>query len=422
MNLTSRVLIALAAGILVGLTINIGELVDKFPMLQRFLIDGFFTVIGTVFVNALKMLVVPLVIFSLIPGVVGIGDIRALGRVGGKSFALYVGTTAVAISSALFLAAAFQIGEGMTAPTSYQAFTTSDAPPISELLISIVPENPLAAMVNGEMLAVIFFAIVFGISLLSVKDESSTLIKFSEQMNLTMMKMVEIVMHFSPIAVFCLIAKSVAELGIDLLIELIGYVLVLVSALLTHAFVTLMLLLKLVGGVSVQTFLKKLRTVQLFAFSTASSGATIPVTLRTVQERLGVDRSIASFTVPFGATINMDGTAMMQGVATVFIANIYGLDLTTVDYATVVIMAVLASIGTAAVPGVGLVMLTLVFNQVGIPPEGIGLILGIDRLMDMLRTAVNVTGDAVITTIVAKAEGKLDQSIYQDPSAGTILD
>lgn len=422
MNLTTKVLIALIFGTLAGLLINISQITSSLEWVNSFFIDGIFHVIGTIFINALKMLVVPLVIFSLIPGIVGIGDIKVLGRVGGKSFVLYMATTAIAISSAILLADIFAIGDGISVYSAQEGFKGSAAPPVSEVLINIVPSNPIAAMANGDMLAIIFFAILFGISLLGVQKDSGNVIKFAEQMNLVMMKMVELIMYFSPIAVFCLIAKSMAELGLDLLVELLGYVVVLSSALLLHAFVTLMLLLKFGGGLEIGVFLKKIRTAQLFAFSTASSGATIPVTMRTAQERLGVDRSISSFTVPFGATINMDGTAMMQGAATVFIANVYGMDLGLIEYVTVVVMAVLASIGTAAVPGVGLVMLTLVFNQMGIPVEGIGLILGIDRLLDMLRTAVNVTGDAVVTSIVAKTEKKLDLNVYSNPQAGVIID
>ncbi|WP_281054684.1 dicarboxylate/amino acid:cation symporter [Thiothrix nivea] len=195
-----------------------------------------------------------------------------------------------------------------------------------------------------------------------------------------------------------------------------------VAALFFHLFITLMLTLKLLSGLNPFTFISKMRNVQVFAFSTASSNATIPVTLRTVTERLGVNNSVASFTVPFGATINMDGTAIMQGVATVFIANVYDVELGMSGYLTVIAMAVLASIGTAGVPGVGLIMLSMVFTQVGLPVEGIGLILGVDRLLDMIRTAVNVSGDAVVSTIVAKSEGKLDQSVYDDPDAGVVTD
>ena len=229
-------------------------------------------------------------------------------------------------------------------------------------------------------------------------------------------------MWFAPYAVFCLVAKAIADLGFDLVQQLAGYFVVIIAALLFHAFVTQMIILKLFTGLDIRMFLNKIRNAQLFAFSTSSSGATIPVTLRTVQQRLGVDRAVSSFSVPFGATINMDGTAMMQGVATVFIANLYGVELGLIGYVTVVVTAVLASIGTAAVPSVGLVMLTLVFNQVGLPVEAIGIIIGVDRLIDMTRTAVNVTGDAVVTVIVAKSENRIDLDVYRDPEAGIVED
>ena len=237
-------------------------------------------------------------------------------------------------------------------------------------------------------------------------------------MNEVMMKMVGIIMAFAPYAVFCLLAKAMATLGIDLLGQLIGYVVILVAALLFHLFVTLQIALKAFSGLSPVIFLKKIRNAQVFAFSTSSSNATIPVTLRTLTERMGVNNSVASFTVPFGATINMDGTAIMQGVATVFITNVFNVELGLSGYLTVIIMSVLASIGTAGVPGVGLIMLSMVFAQVGLPMEGIGLILGVDRLLDMVRTAVNVSGDAVVSTIVAKSEGKLNLAIFNDPNAG----
>jgi len=280
-----------------------------------------------------------------------------------------------------------------------------------------VPSNPIAAMAEGDMLAIIFFSILFGISLLSVAKESPLVIDFVEQMSGVMMKMVTIVMYLAPYAVFCLVAKALAELGLDLLLQLLGYVLVLAGVLVFHVLVTQMALLKFVGGLNPIIFLQKIRTAQLFAFSTSSSGATIPITLRTTQERLGVSQSVSAFTVPFGATINMDGTAIMQGVATVFIAQVYGIDLGPAQLLMVILTASLASIGTAAVPGVGLITLSLVLQQAGLPVEGVALIIGVDRLLDMIRTAVNVTGDAMVSTVVAYREGQLDEAIYSDPNA-----
>lgn len=416
-NLTVKVLIGMALGILVGLIINLTGMNAEGSFVKNYIVDGLFLIVGKMFVNWLKMLVVPLVIFSLICGVCGIGNIKTLGRVGTKSFVLYMLTTAIAIATAITLAALAGIGKGMD-QVSEATFSGREAPPLSQVLIDIIPSNPIAAMANGDMLPVIFFSILVGISLLMVGHKAKSFVQGAEIANEIMMKMVTIVMFFAPYAVFALIAKAVADLGLDLLASLAGYVGVLVGALMLHLFVTLMVVFKVFSGLSPAVFLKKIRNVQVFAFSTASSNATIPVTMRTVTKRFGVSNSVASFTVPFGATINMDGTAIMQGVATVFIANVYGVDLGLTGYLTVILMSVLASIGTAGVPGVGLIMLSMVFVQVGLPVEGIGLVLGVDRLMDMIRTAVNVSGDAVVSTIVAKSEGKMDLSVFEDPDAG----
>lgn len=419
MNLTQKVLVGLGLGLLVGLTINWTGLYSGGGFTRTFLVDGVFYTVGKLFVNALKMLVVPLVFFSLVTGVLGIGDIRLLGRVGGKAFAFYVMTTAIAITLALSMATTFSVGSGIEAAAD-ASFTGSQAPSLAEVIINIVPSNPLKAMVEGNMLAVIFYSVVFGVCLLAVARESTSVVTLMEQLNGVMMKMVELVMLCAPYAVFCLIAKAIAELGFDLVKSLLAYVAVLATVLLVHGLAILPGLLKLFSGLNPLTFLTKIQAAQLFAFSTASSGATIPVTLQSVEQRMGVNGSVASFTVPFGATINMDGTAMMQGVATVFVANVYGIDLGLMDYLTVILMAVLASIGTAGVPGVGLVMLTMVFAQVNLPVEGIALIIGVDRIMDMIRTAVNVTGDAVVTCIVAKSEDKIDQNVFNNPDAGAI--
>ncbi|MCC4796640.1 sodium:dicarboxylate symporter [Enterovibrio norvegicus] len=419
MSLTAKVIVGLVAGILLGLTINILGLNPAGGFVDTYITNGLFHVVGKMFVNALKMLVVPLVLFSLICGVCGIGDIKMLGRVGSKSFGLYILTTAIAIAVAITVAVISGIGSGMDMATE-SAFSGREAPPLSQVLIDIIPNNPINALSEGEMLQIIFFAILMGVCILMVGKPAKKLVELIEVLNEVMMKMVTVIMEIAPYAVFCLIAKAMANLGLALFAQLIGYVVVLIAVLMLHLFVVIPFILKLFSGLSVTTFLKKARNMQVFAFSTASSNATIPVTLRTVTERLGVRNSVGSFTVPFGATINMDGTAIMQGVATVFIANIYGVELGLAGYVTVIMMAVLASIGTAGVPGVGLIMLSMVFAQVGLPLEGIGLILGVDRLLDMVRTAVNVTGDAAVSCIVAKSEGKLDESIFNDPKAGVV--
>ncbi len=421
MSLTVKVLIGMLLGIIVGLGINLLHLNADGSFTNVYIVNGLFLIIGKMFVTALKMLVVPLVIFSLITGVIGIGDIRALGKVGGKSFALYMLTTAIAIAVGISIAAALGIGSGVHM-TSDASFTAKEAPALSSVLINIIPSNFINAMAQGNMLQIIFFSILLGISILMVGKKALPVIELVEISNEIMMKMVNIVMAVAPYAVFALLARAMANLGLGLLADLAGYVLVLIGALMFHLFITLMAILKIFSGKSPAMFLKKMRETQIFAFSTSSSNATIPVTLKTVTDRLGVDNSVASFTVPFGATINMDGTAIMQGVATVFIANAYGVDLGFAGYLTVILMSVLASIGTAGVPGVGLIMLSMVFTQVGLPVEGIGLILGVDRLLDMIRTAVNVSGDAAVSVIVGKSENKLDEKIYDDPNAGLITE
>ena len=419
MSLTIKVLLGVLLGIVLGLTINLMGLNTSGHWVKEYIVDGLFLVVGKMFINGLKMLVVPLVFFSLICGVCGIGNINTLGRVGGKAFLLYLMTTAIAIAVAITISISAGLGDGMVIE-SESDFSAKPTPPLTDVLINIIPSNPVQAMANGDMLPLIFFAILLGISILLVGEKAKPFIEAAEIANEIMMKMVMVVMAVAPYAVFVLISRSIAELGLDLLNQLAGYVLVLVGALFFHLFVTLMVVLKLFSGLNLRTFLHKIRGAQVFAFSTASSNATIPVTLRAVTQRLGVNNSVASFTVPFGATINMDGTAIMQGVATVFIANLYGVELGMAGYLTVIMMSVLASIGTAGVPGVGLIMLSMVFTQVGLPVEGIGLILGVDRLMDMIRTSVNVTGDIVVSTIVAKSEDSLDMALYDDFHAGAV--
>ena len=418
MGLTGKIIVAMVLGIILGLFINYSGLNAEGGFVSTYITNGFLAIIGKLFVNSLKMLVVPLVLISLICGVCGIGDIRLLGRIGTKTFLIYMMTTALAIATAIGLGFLFGIGKGMEVETE-AAFEAKSAPPLLDVFANIVPSNPISAMANGDMLSIIFFAILIGISILMVGKPAKGLVQSLELINEVILKMVTIIMNLAPYGVFALLTKAMAELGLDLIWSLLGYVAVLIGSLAFHFFITMMIVLKLFSGLSIKTFLAKMREVQIFAFSTSSSNATIPITLRTVTKRMGVNNSVASFTVPFGATINMDGTAIMQGTATIFIANIYGIDLGVTEYLTVILMSVLASIGTAGVPGVGLIMLSMVFAQVGLPIEGIGLILGVDRILDMLRTAVNVGGDAAVTAIVAKSEDKMDVAIYNDPEAGT---
>ena len=420
MTTTTKILIWMSVGLVLGSLIN--AFASDVAFIQDYFVNGLFHVVGAMFITGLKMLVVPLVTFSLICGVYGIGDITKLGRVGVKAFGLFILTTTLAITLAIIVAGIVGPGEGFELTGEQGDFTAPVAPPLTQVIIDLVPGNPVAAYAEGNMLQIIFFTILFAVCMLMVGEPGRKVAEGAERLNKIMMQVVTVVMHVAPYGVFALMAKTFALQGLGLIMPMIAYFGTVVVVLLLHATGTLMALLKLLAKVSPMMFLRKMRTVQIFAFSTASSNATIPVTLRTTEKRLGVDNPTASFIVPFGATINMDGTAIMQGVATIFIANVYGIDLGLSGYLTVIGMAVLASIGTAGVPGVGLIMLAMVFKQVGLPVEGIGLIMGVDRLLDMMRTAVNVTGDAAITSIVAKSEGSLDEAIFYDPEAGIVED
>jgi len=418
-SLTNKILIAMGLGLMLGSLINLFAAEQSF--IQNYLVQGLFHVVGAAFINALKMLVVPLVTFSLICGVCGIGDIHALGRIGLKSFCLYLLTTALAISLALLIAITLAPGKDFSQQVGSD-FIAKPSPPITDVFINLIPSNPIAAFAEGNMLQIIFFVILFAIAMLMSGEVGRQLADTAEKLNEVMMIVVTLVMDFAPIGVFFLMAKTFSEQGFGLILPMIGYFSVVILCLLLHALGTFSLLLLFFAKLNPITFIKKMRPAHIFAFSTASSNATIPVTLQTLEKRIGVHNSTAAFTVPLGATINMDGTAIMQGVATVFIANVYQIDLEITQYITIVGMSILASIGTAGVPGVGLIMLAMVFNQVGLPVEGIGLILGVDRLLDMMRTVVNITGDATVTCIVARGENTLDDIVFNDPEAGIITD
>ncbi len=420
LSLTMQIMLAMGVGAVLGIALN--QWFADSIFVQQFITGGLFEVIGKIFVAALKMLVVPLVFVSLLSGVTALGDVSALGRISLKAISLYLLTTAIAISLALTLAVLISPGEGMHAGTTAASYAAQEAPPLSQVLIDMVPSNPIAAMADGNMLQVIVFALLFGVALTVSGRKGQHVLNFFNDLNVVIQHMVDLIMKLAPLGVFALIAKTFATQGLDLILPLAGYFFVVAGALVVHGIFSYGLLLKVFGRFQLIPFFYKMRSVQLFAFSTASSNATIPVNLKNVEERLGADNSIASFTIPLGATINMDGTAIMQGVATVFIANVYGIDLSVSDFLTVILTATLASIGTAGVPGVGLIMLAMVLGQVGLPVEGIALIIGVDRLLDMMRTAVNVTGDAAVTCIVAKSEKRLDSATFNDRTATFDLD
>ncbi len=424
MTLTTRILIAMALGVVVGSMLNVllnmhwltGAVIMQ---VNTILVDGILDGIGLVFVASLKLLVVPLVFVSLVCGVTALGDNARMGAIAIKTLLLYLLTTAIAITLALLAALVIQPGTGMDL-TSTATFIAKEAPPLKQVFVEIFPSNPVRAMAEGKMLQVIVFSLLLGYAISLSGEAGRRVTAVFRDFEQVIMKMVAVLMALAPYGVFCLLAKLFSQLGITAIADLAKYFLTVVFVLFIHAFSVYSLLLKFLAGLSPKMLYYKIRHVWAFAFSTASSGATLPVTLRAVEKRLGVHTSIASFTVPLGATINMDGTAIMQGVATVFIAQVYNVPLGPVDLITVVLTATLASVGTAAVPGVGLITLAMVLQQVGLPVEGIALIIGVDRILDMLRTAVNVTGDASVSVIVAKMEGELEQDVYMDHDAGVI--
>ncbi|WP_305373254.1 dicarboxylate/amino acid:cation symporter [Photobacterium leiognathi] len=414
MSLTSRVILGMLLGILTGFLIR--TFFADVTFIHEYIVDGLFDVGGKIFIASLKMLVVPLVFVSLVCGTSSLKDIATLGRLGGKTVAFYLATTAIAITLALFLANLFKPGAGadLSAATT---FVAKEAPTLGSVIVGMFPTNPISSMANGNTLQIIVFAVLFGIAISAAGKPGERIAEIFKDLNEVIMNLVALLMNIAPFGVFFLMAKLFTGLGLDAIFNLINYFLVLVAALLIHGLVTYSAMLKIFTGLSPITFLKKMEDAVMFAFSTASSNATIPVTMETATKRLGVNNKIASFTVPLGATINMDGTAIMQGVATVFIAQAFNIDLSMGDYVAVIVTATLASVGTAGVPGVGLIMLAMVLNQVGLPVEGIAIIMGVDRLLDMIRTAVNITGDSVVSCIVAKTENELDIERFNDPQA-----
>jgi len=417
LSLSAQIFTGLAAGALFGFVLmglaSIGGSVTPFIDTG---VMGFFEVIKKLFINALKMVVVPLVLVSLICGTCSLSDPKKLGSLASKSIGLYLLTTAMAITLALVLANIFDPGAGVQVTSAgYQA---KEAPPLTDVLANLVPDNPVKAMASGNMLQVIIFAILFGLAISRAGEMGQKIAGFFNQLNEVILKLVTLIMHIAPYGVFCIMATVVYTTGFEAFKNLAVYFFLVAGALIMHILITYPLILSLFARLNPKTLFVKMRPAMLFAISTSSSAATLPVTMEVARKRLGVGKTTASFSLPLGATINMDGTAIMQGVATVFIAQISGVDLTMTQYLTVILMATLASIGTAGVPSVGLVMLTMVLSQVNLPSEAIGMLLGIDRLLDMMRTAVNITGDATVATIVAKSEGDLDINAFNDPDAG----
>ncbi|TWK75253.1 Proton/glutamate-aspartate symporter [Bacillus paralicheniformis] len=401
LKLATKIIIGLILGAVVGIVLNVTS-PDLFSKLNTFL----FGPLGTIFLNLIKMLVVPIVFFSLTLGVAGLGDPKKLGRIGAKTIAYFLSTTAVAIIIGLILALVIKPGEIGSYDTSSAEYSAEKAPSIAETLLNIIPTNPVQAMAEGNMLQIIAFSILVGLGITMLGKKADALLKVVEQGNELMMYLVNLVMKFAPYGTFGLIATAIGSQGWSAIKAMGLYMIVVILALVIHTIVTYGTTIALFAKRNPITFFKDFSEVMIVAFSTSSSNATLPVSMDVAQRKLKVPEPISSFVQPLGATINMDGTAIMQGVATIFIAQVYGVDLTMPQLLMVVLTAVLASIGTAGVPGVGLIMLAMVLQSVNLPVAGIALILGIDRLLDMIRTAVNTTGDAACAVIVTETEKK----------------
>ncbi len=372
--------------------------------------------IGTIFIRLLSFLAIPLVIATLIVGAASIEDVKKLGRIGSKTLIIYIATTSIAITFGLVLANVIKPGEQVSASAKERLvteFSTETSEKITQnldvdivdFIVQIVPQNPLKAIADGEMLQIVFFAVIFGATLTFIdRKKSFAVVNVLDAVSEVMIKMVGAIMKIAPYGVFALIAATIADFGFEIIYTLFWYMFTVLFGLLLHTVVTYSFLVKGFGKMSPVRFFKGMQTAQAIAFSTSSSAATLPVTMSCVENNLGISKKITGFVLPLGATINMDGTALYQGVAAVFIAQVYGIDLSIVQQLTVILTATLASIGTAPVPGVGIIMLVMILQSINLPPEGIALILGVDRILDMARTITNISGDAAVCVAIAGSE------------------
>lgn len=410
LGLSTKIFIALLAGGIFGVCVH--YFMPQSYFRDTILVKGILYVLGNGFIRLMQMLVVPLVLCSLICGSMAIGDTKTLGKVGIKTICFYLLTTALAICLALGVASLIHPGEGMNLAAETAVTETEDKVEFTDNILNIIPTNIFSSLANGDMLPVIIFSLFTGILLAKLGSRASVVANFFSQFNDVMMEMTMAIMKVAPVGVFCLIAKTFSEVGFEVFGSMVKYMGAVILALALQCFGVYQLLLFLFTRLNPVRFIKKFLPVMMFAFSTSTSNATIPLSIETLDEKIGVSRKISSFTVPLGATINMDGTSIMQGVAVIFIAEAYGIPLSAGGILTVIATATIASIGTAGVPSVGLVTLSMVLTSVGLPTEGIALIMGIDRILDMLRTAVNITGDAVCTTIVSKQEGAFRKEVF----------
>lgn len=399
MSLTKKILISLVLGVIVGIIFTFVPESVFSPVNQYVL-----TPVGKIFVNLIMMLVVPIVFVSIVLGTAGLGEPAKLGKIGVQTISFFLATTAIALCISLALAYVIKPGTEGVFDVSIADFEANEAPPIVETLVNIIPTNPIASMTAGDMLQVIAFAIFVGIALAYLGEKTKGIYRLFEQANEILMLLVNMIMKFAPYGAFALIASAIGGAGLDAIGSMGAYMGTVILGLFVHAGITYSLIIWFLGRANPLHFYKGFFPAMSVAFSTSSSNATLPISMKTAQENLGVSKNISSFVQPLGATINMDGTAIMQATAAVFISQVYAIPLEFSDIIIIILTATLASIGTAGVPGVGLIMLAMVLNQVGLPVEGIALIIGIDRILDMLRTAVNITGDAACAYIISENE------------------
>ena len=399
-NLLTQILIAFVIAIILG--IIFGTAIDVLKPL------------GDLFLRLIKFIIAPLILSTLVVGVASIGDPKALGRVGAKTIAYYLVTTAFAIIFGLIFAFIISPGKGLTVDGPTAEVEINESEGVIQTLLNIVPENPFFALTDGNVLQIIFFAIFLGLAITLIGKKAEPVYQFFDSFAELMMKITGIVMRFAPIGIIGLVAPIVGQYGPQVLMPLLKIILTVAIACILHAVIIYSLCVHIFAKMNPLTFFKGIAPAAIVAFSTASSAATLPVTLKNTRENLGISNKITSFVVPLGATINMDGTAIYQGVAVIFIAQFYGLDLSFLQLLTVVITTILASIGTAGVPGAGMIMLAMVLTAVGLPLEGIAIIAGVDRVLDMFRTTVNIVGDASGAVTVAGTEkGELDRTVFE---------
>lgn len=408
-SLSNWILIGMILGLIVGLFLNF-FVTDPF-IKNIVLMDNIFYLGGTLFIKLMKMLVVPLVFCSIVVGAASISDIKKIGVIGGRTIFIYLITTALAVTIALTIGALIQPGAGLDMAVPVQTSNVTLNQTMTDTILNMIPDNPFSSLSTGDMLPVIIFGLLIGVILAKLKEETQIVSDFFSQGNHIMMELTSLVMKFAPIGVFCLMARTFGGLGFSGMLPLAKYVLCVLIGLAIQAFLVYPSLLVLFTRLNPLRFFRQFFSVMFFAFSSSTSNATIPLNLEKLSE-MGVSPEISSFTIPLGATINMDGTAIMQGCAVMFAAQAYGIDLGMSGLLIVIFTAVMASIGTAGVPSVGLVTLTMVFNSVGLPVEAIGIIFGIDHILDMFRTAVNVTGDAICTLIVSFKNKALDVDVF----------